>query len=231
MIRCLIVDDELMAHQILEHYILQTPDCTLVAKCRNAIEALAMLEKHQIDCMFLDIEMPLINGLHFLKTLSVRPAVILTTAYAEHALEGYELDVVDYLLKPYSAARFNKALDKLRARRQQAPPQSSAPQVDHLLIKEKQGLMRLPHDQIISIEASRDYMKIISSSGQHLVHITMRQLEEQLPESHFIRVHKSYIVALSHVRLVRTDSLTLSTGAEIPVSANYKDRLLSQFKK
>jgi DNA-binding LytR/AlgR family response regulator len=236
MIRCLIVDDEIIAHQILEHYITQSPDLTLVAKCRNALEAFAMLEKHQIDLIFLDIEMPLVNGLSFLKTLTTRPAVILTTAYAEYALEGYELDVVDYLLKPFSSSRFTKAVDKLRARLSPQEPtqnttQTSPTLTGHLVIKERSGLIKVSYEDIIAIEASRDYMKIITPAQPHLVHITMRQLEEELPPSHFVRTHKSYIVSIPHVRIVRTESVLLSNNTEIPVSPNYKERLLAAFSR
>jgi DNA-binding LytR/AlgR family response regulator len=233
----MIVDDELMAHQILEHYILQTPGLTLLAKCRNALEAFAMLERHTIDLIFLDIEMPLVNGLSFLKTLPERPAVILTTAYAEYALEGYELDVIDYLLKPFSLERFTKAVRKFNkqtpapsAPASTAPPPGS-PATGHLLVREKNGLTKLPFEKIIWIEASRDYMKIITVEQQHLVHITMKQLEEELPKELFVRVHKSYIVALSQIRIIRTDSLLLMNNTEIPVSANYKDKLQEVFRK
>lgn len=234
MIRCMIVDDELMAHQILEHYILQSPELTLVVKCRNALEAFAMLERHSIDLIFLDIEMPLVNGLQFLKTLPERPSVILTTAYAEYALEGYEQDVIDYLLKPFSFERFTKAVAKFK---KNASPNKTAPVPvpaqpgAHLMVRGKNGLTKLPYDNIIYIEASRDYMKITSGDQQHLVHITMKQLEEQLPPENFIRVHKSYIVSLTNIRIIRTDSLLLTNQTEIPVSPNYKDKLLEAFKK
>jgi two-component system response regulator LytT len=230
----MIVDDEVVAHQILEYYIVQTPGLTLVAKCHNALEAFATLERHTIDLIFLDIEMPLVSGLGFLKTLPERPAVILTTAYAEHALDGYELDVTDYLLKPFSLERFRKAVDRFKKRSAPAPLPPPTPELStggHLLIREKNGLIRLPHDQIIHIEASRDYMKVFTTGGSHLVHITMRQLEEQLPAHRFIRVHKSYIVSLANIRIVRTETVLLENNTEIPVSPNFKDKLLEAFKK
>jgi len=128
MIRCLIADDEVIAHQILEQYILQTPGLVLVGNCRNALEVYSRLEQQPVDLLFLDIEMPLLNGINFLKTLSAPPKVILTTAYAAYALEGYELNVVDYLLKPFSFERFSKAVYKVQVQPLRlSPPLSKRP--------------------------------------------------------------------------------------------------------
>jgi two-component system response regulator LytT len=220
MIRCLIADDELMAHQILEQYIVQTPGLVLVAKCRNALEAFAKLEQHAIDLMFLDIEMPLVNGISFLRTLSNPPKVIFTTAYAEYALEGYELNVVDYLLKPFSYERFNKAVEKVKHSDNL-----------YLVLKEKEGLLKIPYDNILYVEASRDYMKIVTEERSYLTHITMKKLEELLPGQQFIRTHKSYIVSLKQIRLLKTDSLVLLNNISVPVSVSYKEQVLAKFHK
>jgi DNA-binding LytR/AlgR family response regulator len=231
-IRCLIADDELMAHQILEQYILQTPGLALIAKCRNALEAFAKLEQHSIDLIFLDIEMPLVNGITFLKTLTHPPKVIFTTAYADYALQGYELNVADYLLKPFSYERFAKAVEKVKQSMQPVATTSSEQDTNnHLLIKEKDGLMKIAYDDILYIEASRDYMKIITVTGQHLVHQTMKKLEELLPADRFIRTHKSYIVSLRQIRILKTDALVLMNKTEVPVSVNYADNLRERFKK
>lgn len=231
-IRCLIADDELIAHQILEQYILQTPGLALIAKCRNALEAFAKLEQHSIDLIFLDIEMPLVNGITFLKTLTHPPKVIFTTAYADYALQGYELNVVDYLLKPFSYERFAKAVEKVKQSLQPAAMAQPTQDTNHyLLIKEKDGLMKIAYDDIVYIEASRDYMKIITVGGQHLVHQTMKKLEELLPADRFIRTHKSYIVSLRQIRIVKADTLVLMNKAEVPVSVNYAESVKEQFKK
>jgi two-component system, LytTR family, response regulator LytT len=231
-IRCLVADDELMAHQILEQYILQTPDLLLIAKCRNALEAFVKLEQHTIDLIFLDIEMPLVNGITFLKTLSKPPKVIFTTAYANYALEGYDLNVTDYLLKPFSYDRFVKAVDKVK---QQLQPPVSTPDAtgenDYLLVKEKEGLMKIAHADIYYVEASRDYMKIFTAQGHHLVHLTMKKLEELLPSSQFIRTHKSFIVALRHIKSLKPDNIVLANKVSIPVSANYSEQVMGVFKK
>ena len=231
-IRCLIADDELMAHQILEQYILQTPGLVLVAKCRNALEAFAKLEQHAIDLIFLDIEMPLVNGITFLKTLSNPPKVIFTTAYGNYALEGYNLNVTDYLLKPFSYDRFSQAIDKVRQVLQPAAkPAIATDDNDYLLIKEKEGLMKIAHSDILYIEASRDYMKIYTANGHHLVHLTMKRLEELLPPSQFVRTHKSFIVALRQIRSLKPDNVVLANKVNIPVSANYAETVMKKFKR
>lgn len=232
-IRCLIADDELIAHQILEQYILQTPGLILIAKCRNALEAFAKLEQHSIDLIFLDIEMPLVNGITFLKTLSNPPKVIFTTAYANYALEGYDLNVTDYLLKPFSYERFVKAIDKVKQVLQPsaATPVEATNDQDFLLIKEKEGLMKIAHSDILYVEASRDYMKIFTNNGNHLVHLTMKKLEELLPASQFVRTHKSFIVALRQIRSLKPDNVVLANMVNIPVSANYSEGVLKKFKR
>ncbi|HVK49866.1 MAG TPA: LytTR family DNA-binding domain-containing protein [Pseudobacter sp.] len=231
MIKCLICDDELIAHQILEAYILQTPGLTLVAKCRNALEAFAKLEQQPVDLIFLDIEMPLVNGISFLRTLSNPPKVIFTTAYAEHALESYELNAVDYLLKPFSPERFAKAVEKAKALiGQSVTEQEKEEDAGALVVKEKEGLIRVRFDQILYIEASKDYMKIVTPEKPYLVHITMKKLEELLPQDQFLRTHKSYMVALKAIRVLRPDELVLTNNAVVPVSINYREAVAAKFK-
>jgi two-component system response regulator LytT len=232
MIKCLIADDELMAHQILEQYIVQTPGLVLIAKCRNALEAFAKLEQHAIDLIFLDIEMPLVNGITFLKTLTNPPKVIFTTAYTDYALQGFELNVVDYLLKPFSYERFDKAIEKVKQSLQPAATVKDMEEAGHyLLAKEKEGLMKIAYDDIYYIEASRDYMKIFTASGQHLVHFTMKKLEELLPGDKFIRTHKSFIVALKQIKLLKPDNIVLMNKVNIPVSGNYSEMVMGKFKR
>lgn len=237
MIHCLIADDEVIAHQILEQYILQTEGLTLVAKCRNAMEAFAKLQQHKIDLIFLDIEMPLVNGITFLKTLPDPPKVIFTTAYAEYALQGYELNVVDYLLKPFSYERFFQAVGKIKA--VGAPGVSGAEAggqalseggpVDALVVKEKEGLLKIPFSDILYIEGSRDYMKVVTPERKYLVHLTMKKLEELLPPGKFIRTHKSYIVSVSKIKIVKTAELVLADQQVVPVSGHYKEGVVQRF--
>ena len=228
----MIADDELIAQQIVEQFILKTPGLTLVAKCRNALEAFAKLEQYQVDLLFLDIEMPLVSGITFLKTLPNPPKVIFTTAYAEYALEGYNLNVADYLLKPFSYERFVQAITKVR--QLLAPPPAAAPQESEdgaLLIKEKEGLIKIRYDDILYIEASKDYMKIFTRIAHYLVHQTMKNLESMLPPGRFIRTHKSFIVAVKEIKLVKTDQLLLSNNMGIPISNSYKDAVNAAFAR
>jgi two-component system, LytTR family, response regulator LytT len=230
MIKCLIIDDEVIAQQILEKYILQTEGLTLVARCRNAMEAFAKLEQHQVDLMFLDIEMPLVNGVAFLKTLTHPPKVIFTTAYAEYALQGYELNVVDYLLKPFSYERFAQAVNKAKQALPEAAVETATDNAaEHLVVKEKEGLLKIAFSDILYIEGSRDYMKIFTHQRQYLVHLTMKKLEELLPAGQFIRTHKSYIVSVSKIRVLRSGELVLADGKVIPVSVNYKEQVMKGF--
>jgi two-component system, LytTR family, response regulator LytT len=228
MTKCLIVDDEQIAQQIVEQYILQTPGLTLIAKCRNALEAFAQLQQHSIDLIFLDIEMPLINGLTFLKTLTIRPKIIFTTAYPDYAVQAFDLDVVDYLLKPFSYERFQKAITKFK---ELVPPlPKSGSDEGHLLIKEKGGLLKIPYNKIIFIKASKDYVKIITDDQQYLGSFTMKSLEDMLPRDKFVRVHKSFIVALERVKMIKADKIILEENHSLPLSINYKENLLALFR-
>lgn len=228
----MITDDEVMAHEILEQYILKTEGLTLVAKSRNALEAFSKLEQHEIDLIFLDIEMPLVNGINFIKSLPNPPKIIFTTAYVEYALQGYELNVVDYLLKPFSYDRFIQAVEKAKLLvNTRLATESKEGSSDFLVIKEKEGLVRVAHDDIFYIEASRDYMKIVTADRYFLVHLTMKKLEEILPATRFLRTHKSYMVALGKIKVVKNDELVLSNLQTIPVSVNYKEQVVKKFSR
>jgi two-component system response regulator LytT len=227
MIKCLIVDDEQIAQQIVEQYIMETPGLTLVARCRNALEAFAKLEQHSIDLIFLDIEMPLVNGLTFLQTLTRPPKVIFTTAYPNYAVQAFDLDVVDYLLKPFSYERFLKAVNKIKAPAVTAIESNND---GHLLVKEKGGLIKVPYSHIIFIKASRDYVKIVTNDQQYLAGFTMKNLEEQLPAGKFVRIHKSYIAGMQHIKMIKADELVMDAGHVLPLSINYKEHLLTLFR-
>lgn len=232
MIRCLIADDEVIARQILEQYVMQTEGLTLVGQARNAMEAFARMEQQQVDLMFLDIEMPLVNGVAFLKTLTAPPKVIFTTAYAEYAVQGFELNAVDYLLKPFSYQRFTQAVEKARQLISIAnTPAQETREEKYLLLKEKEGLIKVAYEDVLYIEGSRDYMKIFTTSRQYLVHLTMKKLEEMLPPELFVRTHKSYIVSLRSIKIMKVNELVLMNQQTIPVSTNYKEQVLLRFKK
>ncbi|WP_160710890.1 LytR/AlgR family response regulator transcription factor [Chitinophaga solisilvae] len=234
MIRCLIVDDEPIAHEVLEHFILQTPGLVLSGKARNPVAAFAAMHQSPVDLLFLDINMPLMNGLDFLKSLKNPPAVILTTAYAAHALEGFELDVADYLLKPFSLERFTRAVEKAKrylAGEVAPQPAAAAPAAaPHLLLKGKNGLEKIAFSDICYVEAAGDYMKIFTGQQPFLSLLTMKELEQTLPAAGFVRIHRSYLVAVQAIKILGNAQLTLTDGTVLPVSQSYRHLVLAVFR-
>ncbi len=225
-IRCLIVDDEPLAHQVLKQFIAQTPGLTLSGQCRHAMEAHDHLRAHAVDLLFLDIEMPLITGLSFLKTLKEPPQTILTTAYREYAYEGYELAVLDYLLKPFSYERFAKAV----ARYQPPTPTPDPAAEPHLLLKDQGSLLRVPHRSIRYVEGCKDYVKLVTDAKTYLHHATMKEMADLLGEA-FVRVHRSFIVATAHLQLLQPEQVVLRDGSALPIGSSYKAELMAWFRK
>ena len=225
-IRCLIVDDEPLAHQVLTQFIGQTPGLTLAGTCRNAMEAHEHLTGQPVDLLFRDIEMPLMNGLAFLRTLKHPPQTIITTAYREYAYEGYELDVLDYLLKPFSYERFVKATS-----RYQPPTPTAAPAEErHLLLKDQGGLLRVPLGSIRYVEGCKDYVKVVTTTKTYLHHATMKEMADQLGPD-FGRTHRSFIVAAAHIQRLQPEQVLLADGTALPIGNSYKPELLAWFKK
>jgi len=225
--RCLIVDDEPLAHQVLTRFIGQTPGLVLSGQCRNAIEAHEYLRQHPIDLLFLDIEMPLVTGLQFLKTLQTPPKTILTTAYREYAYDGYELEVLDYLLKPFSYERFLKAT----ARYQLPAPSLPDPATqEYLLLKDQSGLLKVPLPTIRYVEGCKDYVKIVTDAKTYLHHATMQKMTDLLG-TRFVRAHRSFIVGAAHIKRLQPDQLILTDGTSIPVGNSYKVEVSAYFKK
>ncbi|KEO71971.1 LytR/AlgR family response regulator transcription factor [Anditalea andensis] len=227
MITCIIVDDEPLAIEVLENYIEQTPDLMLLFKCRNAFEASEYLKNNQPDLMFLDIEMPLIKGTQFLQSLETPPKTILATAYREYAFDGYELDVVDYLLKPIAYDRFLKAIQKFKE--QAETPLVSEEDEKYLLIKDRWGIQRIKHSDVLYIEGCKDYVKINTATKSYMMLQTMKETEILLGEK-FVRVHRSYIAGLGHLKLIHADSLVLSNDKSIPVGNKFKKALMDKLK-
>lgn len=225
--KVIIVDDEPLALEVLETYLTHFPELNLQAKCANAVEAFEALSEGDIDLMFLDIQMPQISGIDFLKSLKNPPKVIFTTAFSNYALEGFELNAVDYLLKPFSLERFTKAVQKFKeiyAKNDKTLSEAEAP--DYIFVKADKKLIKLRFEDIFHVEGLKDYVMLHTPGGRIVTLQTMKSLEEKLPSSNFIRVHRSYIVNLNLIELLETNSVTVNKK-KIPIGKNYKDELFN----
>lgn len=225
MLTCIAIDDEPLALELLEDNIQQVPYLKLVAACSNAIEAMKVLQEESVDLIFLDIQMPGLTGLQFIKSITTKPMFILITAYEKYALEGFELNVVDYLVKPVSIERFIKACNKAWELYQlKTKKQTEA--LPYFFLNADYSLVKVVFEDIIWIEGLKDYLKIhLKSTTKPLVaRITMKAIEEQLPATIFIRVQKSFIVSKNYITSVRRNSVFINE-IEIPVGDNYKDAI------
>lgn len=235
MINVLIVDDEPLAQDVLETHVSRMPELNLVAKCSNALEAQKALEEHSIDLMFLDIQMPQVTGVEFLKSLENPPLVIFTTAYSNYAVEGFELNALDYLLKPVSFDRFSKAVDKAKeqiALRKAA--ETDAEEVDHMYVKSDKKLIRVKYSDIIYIEGLKDYVIIRMEVGRLITLQTMKSLEDKLPSKIFRRVHRSFIVAIPKIHAIEGNMIEVVEKGQpkhLPIGKNYRDELLDLIDK
>jgi DNA-binding LytR/AlgR family response regulator len=227
MLNCIAVDDEKLVLDLLVDNIKKVPFLHLVKRCRNAMEAADVLHKDQVDLIFLDIQMPGLNGLEFLQSLQNPPMVIFVTAYKEHALEGFNLNAIDYLLKPVSFERFLKACNKAyEFYKLQQKSVLKEDQADYFFVYVEYNLVKVSFTEILYIEGMKDYVKIfITSSPKPVItKMSMKAMEEKLPADKFIRVHKSYIVSADKIIVIKRDLIVIGQ-AEIPVSDFYKDNL------
>ena len=226
MLRCLAIDDEPLALELLEDNIRLVPYLELAGKCNNALEALKFLQHQSVDLIFLDIQMPGLTGLQFIQSLTQKPMIILVTAYEKFALEGFNLDVIDYLVKPVAFDRFLKACNKALELQNLRSKKSIEEPADYFFVNVEYSLVKVELLDIRWIEGLKDYIKIFLRSTPKAVvtRMSIKSLEEQLPASKFIRVHKSYIVSIAAITSVRKNSVFIGTE-EIPVGDNYKDAL------
>lgn len=241
MINVIIVDDEPLAQDVLETYIEKIPELHLVQKCNNAFEANEALKNGSIDLMFLDIQMPQLTGIDFLKTLNKPPLVIFTTAYSNYAIEGFELNALDYLLKPISMERFlkavNKAMDQLDLQqRDKAPAPHSEPEdrPEFIFVKADKKLVKVNFEEIIYIEGLKDYVIIRADKGRIITLQTMKSLEDKLPVSQFKRIHRSYIVNIGKINAIvgnMVEVMEKNVAKHLPVGKNYRDELLEIVNK
>ncbi|HTN45672.1 MAG TPA: LytTR family DNA-binding domain-containing protein [Flavipsychrobacter sp.] len=231
----LIVDDEPLAREILEGYVRRTPDLTLVASCKNALDAFSILSRQAVDVLLLDINMPEINGMELLQTLKNPPPVIFTTAYAEFAVVSYEHNAIDYLLKPVSFERFLRAVDKLRDLKQRQQQGSAAGssffEQDILFVRSEGKLVKIDLTQLVFIEGLKDYLRLWTEQGKLIMHATMKNMEEQLTKrSNFIRVNKSFIVNIHYIREVDGNAIKIQNQV-IPIGTTYREQVHELFNK
>jgi len=232
-IRCLIIDDEPPAQKILERYARDIQSLEVVAKCKNAFEAMDALRSNEIDLIFLDINMPKLSGMDFLRALPQPPLVIVTSAYQEYALEGYELDIVDYLMKPFSFERFLKAFQKAQVQwdlcqstHVLVPTQDQIVADDaYVLVKADNSVYRVNLDEIQYVEAMGNYVKIHLKERNIVSNMSLRKMEQLLPVDQFCRVHKTYLVSLSKIVSVGSDLVVLK-GKNIPLGHTYRQAFL-----
>ncbi|WP_340105204.1 LytR/AlgR family response regulator transcription factor [Rhodohalobacter sp. 8-1] len=220
MMTCLIIDDEPVARDILRTYISDTPQLTLTGECESAVAALSILKEQSVDLIFLDINMPKLSGISFLKSLPAPPKVILTTAYSEYALESYELDVVDYLLKPFSFERFLKAVNKV--------PEPSGNDDAYVVIKADGKTYRINEKDILFAESQGDYITLHTREKRHTFNQTLKSFSDELTPSDFLRVHKSYLIALRQIDYVEGNMIHIN-GHDIPLGKVYKDEFRNRF--
>lgn len=223
--RCLIVDDEPIAQNIVKGFIGDTPNLELVAICDNAMEALKVLQEQAVDLLFLDIEMPKISGLSFLKTIPNPPSTIITTAYREYALEGYELNVVDYLLKPFSFERFLIAVNKVptKTKKSLTPTEKMERTYQYFRVAGKN--VKVFYNDIFYIEGLSNYVKIHLEKKCLVVYHKLIDLEKELLENQFVRIHKSYIISLSKIKAYGSDYVEIG-DKQLSIGNTYKDAFL-----
>lgn len=235
-IKCIIVDDEPLSRELLESHIERIPFLELVKSCADAFDAIDILQTESIELLITDIQMPRINGLELIRSLSNPPFLIFATAYSNYAIEGYDLNAVDFLLKPISFERFLKAINKAKKSIDQkageapaiAAPVSQAQVPQHLFVKDGHKLSKILFEDILYIEGMKDYIKIVTKQKNVVTYMRMKSIEEVLPETQFVRIHKSYIIHLPAIKSVVGNSIELVNNESIIISKQHKQMLIDR---
>ena len=233
--KCLVVDDEPLARDLMRSHIEKLENFEIVAECGDAMKALQALRSRPVDLMFMDIQMPQITGIEFLKTLKRPPKVIITTAYREYAIEGFELDVVDYLLKPITFERFLKSVNKYyqvtQEEVQNVMSVSSAPQNEEafIYVKENKKVIKVHLNEILFVEGLSEYVQIYTEKKKIITKTSMTNMEEKLPDNSFMRIHKSFIVSLAKIEAFTSTSIEVP-GKELPIGRSYKNSVLENLQ-
>ena len=230
--KCLVVDDEPLAAGLICSYVETVSELELAGTCHSALDALTLLRQQPIDLIFLDIQMPRLTGLEFLRTLSHPPAVIITTAYREYAVEGFELDVVDYLVKPVTLERFLKAVGKVIHRQQQTPiPAQGFTEAAYVYYKVDRQMIKVYLQDVCWIESLKDYIRIVLKDGRNLItYQRISYAEEKLPSALFLRIHRSYIVARNQITSYDAQTVSLCQQ-KIPIGKSYKQHVQQELSR
>lgn len=223
---CLIVDDEPLARSVLEQYVGKTPFLKSYKSCGDVLEAIGILDTEPIDVLFLDIHMPEITGIEFIKMRSFEIPVIITTAHPDYAVQGYELNILDYLLKPISFDRFLKAATKAKEMWEQSRPSVGEPE-NEIFVRTERKLQKINLKDVLYVEALADYVRIQYNNEKVTVLNTMKYMEERLPADQFTRVHRSYIVRIDKIKFIEEDMIVMEQKL-IPIGKSYRDNLMSR---
>jgi DNA-binding LytR/AlgR family response regulator len=232
MINCVIIDDEPLAREGLASYVREVDFLNLAGVCENPLELLPLIDKGPVDLIFLDIQMPKMNGIEFLKIMQKPPMVIITTAYPSYALEGFQLNVLDYLLKPITFERFFKAASKARdyhrlLTRPHGESNNGTADDDYFFIKCGNKYEKIPFEDILYVEGMQNYVNIYTQKGKFMTILSLKSLEENLDPHTFIRVHKSYIVSISKIESIDGNEIFIQTH-HIPISRNYRQQVIDK---
>ncbi len=230
-IRCLLVDDEPPAIELLEKYTSMIDQLEVVGTSHSAVKAFDMLKRKEVDLLFLDIQMPVLNGIDFIKTLKNPPAIILTTAYREYALDGYDLDIIDYLLKPISFERFLKAVDRYRERMTKAPiikQNVTTGASDHIFFNVNRTHHKIMLSDIIYVESLKDYVRIHTKTEKLVVKGNIGTMMRQLPTDQFVRIHRSFAIALAHIKSYNQSEVEVD-GQKLPIGFSYREEFFGKF--
>jgi two-component system, LytTR family, response regulator len=225
LINCLIVDDEPLSQELITDYVNSCPELKLTGVCKDALEAGEFLKNGKVDLLFLDINMPKLSGIGFVKSLKEPPLFVIITAYPEYAIEGFEIDAVDYLLKPVSFERFRTSVNRVLERLSPKSEKKLSP--EHIMVRADKKNYRIVFDEILYLEAQGDYVKFVTAEKSLMVHGKLKDFLMQLPKNNFEQIHKSYVISLSKVVYLEGNLIKIGQH-RLPVSLNYREQLLKR---
>jgi DNA-binding LytR/AlgR family response regulator len=231
-LNCVIIDDEPIARKLLQEYIEETDFLNLVGTAENPLKATGLINELEVDLIFLDINMPKMNGMDFLRSVKNLPMVIMTTAYTQYALEGFEMAVIDYLVKPFSLERFLKAAEKalqLKSLKQKSPAEAKLSE-EYFFVKSEGKLERIIYDELVYVEAMTNYVVLHTINGKHIVYLTIKAVLEHLPADRFVQVHKSYIVNINKIKTIEGNTLHVGS-AKITIGQSFHETAMGRILK